>query len=121
MSTNTNNLERKSHKVIQYYMDSEKRERAPTDENGNLLLNYGTVLQGQAKSIKLWAANTIEYDISLEPLIENNEPDLKITRYPPILKAGEIAEVVVTFKPDPDRIEPLQSGWDFRKIILTRT
>lgn len=102
-------------------MDRDMNERAPTDEDGNLILNYGTVLQGQAKSIKLYAHNTITYPIQLEPLIENNEPDLKITKYPPILQAGEVSEVVVTFKPDPDRIEPLQSGWDFRKIILTRT
>lgn len=111
----------RSHKVIQYYLDADLGERAPTDSNGNLLLNFGTVLQGQEKRIKLFAHNTIEYDIQLEPLIEDNEPDLKITRYPSVLRAGESAEVLISFKPDLDRIKPLESGFDFRKIILTRS
>jgi hypothetical protein len=112
---------RRSHKVIQYYLDPDKKEPAPTDSEGNLLLNFGTVLQGEAKKITLYAHNTIEYPMQLEPIIENGEPDLKITTYPPILKQGEIAPVDIVFKPDPDRISPLESGFDFRKIILTRS
>jgi hypothetical protein len=115
------NQERRSHKVIQYYLDPDKKTPAPTDSEGNLLLNFGTVLQGEAKKITLYAHNTIEYPMQLEPIIENGEPDLKITTYPPILKQGEIAPVDIVFKPDPDRVSPLQSGFDFRKIILTRT
>ena len=111
----------KSHKVIQYYLDEQATEPAPTDQDGNLLLNFGTVLQGQQKKIRLYAQNTIEYPMQLEPLIDKDEPDLKITRYPPIIKQGEIAPVDITFTPDPDRVKPLQSGFDFRKIILTRT
>jgi hypothetical protein len=110
---------RRSHKVIQYYLDPDRKQPAPTDDNGNLLLNFGTVLQSESKKIKLYATNTIEYNIQLEPIIENNEPDLKITRYPPILRPGEIAEVDIVFSPDPDRITPLNAGFDFRKIILT--
>ncbi len=122
MSTLENQNKRSSHKVIQYYLDADKKERAPTDSNGNLLLNFGTVLQGQSKRIRLYAANTIEYPIQLEPLIENNnEPDLKITKYPPVLREGEVAEVDIVFSPDIDRIKPLESGFDFRKTILTRT
>jgi hypothetical protein len=112
---------KRSYKVIQYYLDPDKNKPAPTDSNGNLLLNFGTVLQGEAKRIRLYAANTIEYPIQLEPIIEDNEPDLKVTKYPPILKIGEIAPVDIVFSPDPDRIKPLESGFDFRKIILTRT
>ena len=97
------------------------REPAPTDGKGNLLLNFGTVLQGEAKKIRLYAYNTIEYPIQLEPIIQDNEPDLKITTYPPILRDGEIAPVDIVFSPDADRISPLQSGFDFRKIILTKT
>jgi hypothetical protein len=59
--------------------------------------------------------------MQLEPIIENGEPDLQITTYPPILKQGEVAPVDIVFKPDPDRISPLESGFDFRKIILTRS
>jgi hypothetical protein len=114
-------LEKRSHKVIQYYLDADKKEPAPTDSDGNLKLNFGTVLQGEAKKIRLYAHNTIDYPMQLEPIIENDEPDLKITTYPPILKQGEIAPVDIVFKPDPDRISPLESGFDFRKIILTRT
>lgn len=99
-------------------MDSDLRERAPTDSNGNLILNFQTVLQGQEKRIRLFAHNNLEYDISLEPLLEPNEPDLKITRYPAVLKAGSTDEVIVSFKPDIDRVRPLESGFDFRKIIL---
>ena len=102
-------------------MDEDGNEPAPTDQQGNLLLNFGTSIQGQAKRIRLYAANTIEYDIQLEPLIDKDEPDLKITRFPPILKAGDIQAVDITFTPDIDRVRPLQSGFDFRKIILTRT
>lgn len=120
MSQQTNQ-DKRSHKVIQYYLDPDKKEAAPTDNNGNLLLNFGTVLQGEAKKIRLYAANTIEFPIQLEPIIENNEPDLKITRYPNILREGEIAAVDIVFSPDPDRIRPLESGFDFRKTILTRT
>lgn len=116
----TNNSNR-SHKVIQYYLDPNLEERAPTDSSGNLILQFGTVLQGQEKRVHLFANNTIEYDIQLEPLIEADEPDLKITRYPNILKAGETAEIVISFKPDLDRVKPLESGFDFRKIILTRS
>lgn len=118
---NHNQDNKRSHKVIQYYLDPDKKEAAPTDNNGNLLLNFGTVLQGEAKKIRLYAANTIEFPIQLEPIIENNEPDLKITRYPNILREGEIAAVDIVFSPDPDRIRPLESGFDFRKTILTRT
>ena len=121
MSQQTNEQEKKSHKVIRYYMDADRTQPAPTDNNGNLLLNFGTVLQGEAKRIRLYAANTIEYPIQLEPIIENNEPDLKITNYPPVLKQGDIAPVDIVFSPDADRIKPLESGFDFRKIILTRT
>ena len=113
--------EKRSHKVIQYYLDPDKREPAPTDDNGNLKLNFGTVLQGEAKKIRLYAYNTIEYPIQLEPIIQDNETDLKITTYPPILRDGEIAPVDIVFSPDADRIRPLQSGFDFRKIILTKT
>lgn len=102
-------------------MDAEGKQPAPQDTEGNLLLNFGTVLQGSSKKIRLYAKNTIEYPIQLEPIIENNEPDLKITRYPPILTAGSIQEVDIVFSPDPDRISPLQTGFDFRKTILTRT
>lgn len=112
---------RRSHKVIQYYMDPHRKETAPTDNNGNLLLNFGTTLQGQETRIKIYAANTIDFPIQLEPIIEDNEPDLKITKYPPVLQPGAIEEVIISFKPDMDRISPLQTGWDFRKIILTRT
>ena len=84
---------RRSHKVIQYYLDPEKRTPAPTDNNGNLLLNFGTVLQGKSEKIRLYAHNTIEFPMQLEPIIENNEPDLKITNYPSILREGETAPV----------------------------
>lgn len=109
-----------SHKVIQYYLDEDATQPAPTDQEGNLILDLGTVLQGQPKKIRLYAQNTIEYPMQLEPLIDPNEPDLKITRYPPIIKQGEIAPVDITFTPDVDRIKPLNTGFDFRKIILTR-
>jgi hypothetical protein len=121
VSQQQTNSKKRSHKVIQYYLDSDKREAAPTDSNGNLLLNFGTVLQGESKRIRLYAANTIEYPIQLEPIIEDNEPDLKITKYPPVLREGEVAPVDIVFSPDTDRIKPLESGFDFRKIILTRT
>lgn len=117
-----NQLENKrSHKVIQYYLDQDRTQAAPTDQNGNLLLNFQTVLQGQSKRITLFAHNTIEFPIQLEPIIENDEPDLKITRFPPILKAGEVSQVDIVFSPDPDRISPLECGFDFRKIILTKS
>ncbi len=113
--------ERRSHKVIRYYLDPERNQPAPTDDQGNLFLNFGTVVQGEAKKIRLYAHNTIEYPMQLEPLIENGETDLKITKYPAILREGEVAPVDILFTPDPDRISPLQSGFDFRKIILTKT
>lgn len=115
----SNQQQFKSHKVIQYYLDADGTEPAPTDSQGNLLLDFGTCLQGQPKKIRLYANNTLEdYDIQLEPLIDKDEPDLKITRYPPILKAGAIEPVDITFTPDIDRVSPLNSGFDFRKIIL---
>jgi hypothetical protein len=113
--------ERRSHKVIKYYLDAERRQPAPTDDQGNLFLNFGTVVQGEAKKIRLYAHNTIDFPMQLEPLIENGETDLKITRYPAVLREGEVAPVDILFTPDPDRIKPLQSGFDFRKIILTKT
>ena len=111
----------KSQKVIKYYMDADLAEPAPVDSNGNLILDFQTVLQGQEKRIKLYANNTIEYDIALEPLIEQNEPDLKIVKYPATLRSGSTEEVIISFKPDLDRISPLQSGFDFRKVILARS
>lgn len=121
MSNNTNTTTSdRSHKVIQYYLDPDKNEPAPTDSNGNLFLDFGTVLQGQDSRLRLYAHNTIEYDIQLEPLIEQGEEDLKVIRYPSVLRAGSTDEVIVSFKPDMDRIKPLESGFDFRKIILKR-
>jgi hypothetical protein len=111
----------KSRRVLKYYMDADKNEAAPTDSQGNLLLDFGTVLQGSEKKIRLHVTNTIEYPIQLEPIIENGEPDLKITRFPPIIQPAEIAPVDIVFSPDVDRVKPLEAGFDFRKIILTRT
>lgn len=116
----TKKEENRSHKVIQYYLDPDLGQGAPTDSNGNLKLDFGTCLQGQESRIRLYAHNTIEYDIQLEPLIEPGEEDLKITKYPAVLRAGSIGEVIVSFKPDLDRISPLESGFDFRKIVLKR-
>ena len=102
-------------------MNESLTEPAPTDNAGNLMLDFGTCLQGQAKKIRLYVANTIDFDIQLEPLVDKDEPDLKITRFPPILKSGNVEPIDVTFTPDIDRVKPLESGFDFRKIILTRT
>ena len=117
MSQQTNN----SHKVIKFYLDAEGTQPAPTNEDGTLYLDFGTVLQGQTKRVRLYAANTIEYPIQLEPMIEKGEEDLKVTRFPPILQVGSIEPVDIMFSPDIDRIKPLNAGFDFRKIILTRT
>lgn len=99
-------------------MDRDLEVPAPKDQDGNLLLNFQTVLQGSEKRIHLFANNTIEYDVALEPILDPNEPDLKIVKYPAVLRAGQVEEVIISFKPDMDRISPLQSGWDFRKVIL---
>ena len=101
-------------------MDEDGNEPAPTDSQGNLILNFGTSIQGQAKKIRLYAKNTINFNMQLEPLVDKNEPDLKITRYPPIIKAGAIEPIDITFTPDIDRISPLNSSFDFRKIILAQ-
>lgn len=116
----TSQQQNNSKEVIKYYLDAEKKHPAPTDENGNLLLNFETVLQGQTKKIRLYAENMISYPMQLEPILERGEPDLKITQYPPILKVGEIAPVDITFSPSLDRLKPLNSSFDFRKIILSR-
>ena len=108
-------------KVIEYYLDQDATQLAPTDNEGNLKLDFGTVLQGQSQKVRLYAKNLINYPMQLEPLIANeNEKDLKISRYPNILKVGEVAPVDVVFSPDPDRLSPLETGWDFRKVILSR-
>lgn len=121
MSNNTNTTTSdRSHKVIQYYMDPDLTTPAPKDQDGNLFLDFGVALQGQESRIKLYAHNTIPYDIQLEPLIEQGEEDLTVIRYPSVLRAGSTDEVIVSFKPDMDRIKPLESGFDFRKIILKR-
>jgi hypothetical protein len=119
--SNQQSSSRQSHKVIQYYLDADRKEKAPTDSDGNLLLNFQTVLQGQSKRIRLYASNEITYPIQLEPLISEGETDLKITTYPPILKVGEIAPVDIVFHPGIDRIKPLNASFDFRKTILNRT
>lgn len=113
-------LENRSHKVIQYYLDPDLTTPAPKDQEGNIKLRFGTVLQGRDHRIKLYANNTIEYDIALEPILDKDEPDLNIVKYPSTLRAGSTEEVIVSFKPDIDRVKPLESGFDFRKIILTR-
>jgi hypothetical protein len=110
-----------SHKVIQYYLDEEGLQRAPTDEDGTLFLDFGTVMQGQTKKVRLYIKNNIEFPVQLEPIIQNGEEDLKVSRWPPIIHAGAIEPVDIVFSPDPDRIKPLDVGFDFRKIILTRT
>jgi hypothetical protein len=113
--------ENRSHKVLQYYLDAEGTQKAETKDDGTLFLDFGTVLQGQTKKVRLYAKNTIEFPVQLEPIIENGEEDLKVTRYPPVIHAGAIEPVDIVFAPDPDRIKPLDVGFDFRKIILTRT
>jgi len=108
-------------KVIEYYLDEDATQLAPTDENGNLDLQFGTVLQGQSQKIRLYAKNIIDYPMELEPMISKpNEKDFKITRYPNILKVGDVQPVDVVFSPDPDRLSPLEINFDFRKIILSR-
>ena len=101
-------------------MDQELKKPAPIDSNGNLKLNFGTVLQGSTKNIRLYAKNNISYPIQLEPIISDPaEQDLKIRKYPQILQAGESAPIDVQFTPDLDRITPLKTTFDFRKIILS--
>lgn len=120
MSTQQQNNS-KNKKVIEYYLDLDQTQKAPTDDEGNLDLDFGTTLQGQSKKIRLYAKNLIKYPMELEPIYSNeNEEDLKITKYPAILKVGEIAPVDVVFSPDPDRLSPLETGFDFRKVILSR-
>ena len=112
----------KNKKVIEYYLDQDQNEKAPLDDNGNVKLELGTVLQGQSHKVRLFAKNIIDFPMQLEPLIANvNEKDVKITRYPSILRSGEVGAVDIVFSPDPDRLAPLEpTGWDFRKIILSR-
>lgn len=101
-------------------MDQELKKPAPMDKNGNLALNFGVVLQGSTKNIRLYAKNTINYPIQLEPIISDPaEQDLKVRRYPTILDAGASAPVDVEFTPALDRIQPLSTTFDFRKIILS--
>ena len=101
-------------------MDQELTKPAKIDKNGNIALYFGEVLQGSTKNIRLYAKNTINYPIRLEPIIANPaEQDLKIRRYPTILDAGASAPVDVEFTPALDRIEPLRTTFDFRKIILS--
>lgn len=108
-------------KVIEYYLDQDATQLAPTDDEGNLKLDFGTVLQGQSQKVRLYAKNLIKHPIQLEPLISNErEKDLKISRYPNVLRVGSIEPVDIIFSPDPDRLEPLECGWDFRKVILSR-
>lgn len=108
-------------KVIEYYLDEDATELAPTDDKGNIDLELGTVLQGHSQKIRLYMKSLIEYPMQLEPVYKDaNEKDVKITRYPNILKVGEVAQVDIVFSPDPDRLAPLDTGFDFRKIILSR-
>lgn len=101
-------------------MDQQLKKPAPMDKNGNLALNFGVVLQGSTKNIRLYAKNNISYPIQLEPIISDPaEQDLKIRRYPNILQAGEVAPIDVAFTPDLDRIAPLSCTFDFRKVILS--
>lgn len=101
-------------------MDQELKKPAPIDKNGNLALNFGVVLQGSTKNIRLYAKNNINYPIQLEPIISDPaEQDLKVRKYPSILAAGESAPIDVEFTPDIDRINPLRTTFDFRKIILS--
>ena len=108
-------------KVIEYYLDEDATQPAPTDDKGNLDIKLGTVLQGHSQKVRLYMKSLIEYPMQLEPLIADvNEKDVKITRYPNILKVGIVEPVDIVFSPDPDRLAPLDTGFDFRKIILSR-
>ena len=106
--------------LIEYYMDQELTKPAPIDKNGNLKLDFGVVLQGSTKNIRLYARNTISYPIQLEPIISDPaEKDLKVRNYPSILGADSASPIDVEFTPGLDRITPLRTSFDFRKIILS--
>ena len=108
--------EERQPKLLEYFIDSNAKTPAETDDKGNVRLRFAEIpIQGRESRTELYVKNTHDYPMQLEAV--TTDPDLHIGSYPRRLLPKEIQRVVFIFSPKPDRITPLNASWDFEKTI----
>jgi hypothetical protein len=103
-------------KLLEYYKDKTAKQKAETDDKGNVRLRFDEIpIQGRESKTTLFVKNVHSYPMHLDPV--TTDPDLAIQMYPDLLRPDQIAPVTFVFKPKPDRVVPLNAAWDFEKTI----
>lgn len=101
---------------ITYYYDKQYKTRVPVNEEGNAILDWGEVVPGSIKSVKLFVKNELLSPISLrQPYTEDEE--FKIKNYPTHMLPGETGEIDLEYSPNEERLTPLKSDWGFELVI----
>jgi hypothetical protein len=103
-------------KLLEYYTDSQAKQKAETDDKGNVRLRFDEIpIQGRESKTTLFVKNSHSYPMQLDPV--TTDPDLSIAAFPSRILPDEIAPVTFVFRPGPERITPLNASWDFEKTI----
>ena len=103
-------------KLLEYYTDPNASRKAPTDDKGNVELNFEEIpIQGRESRTILYVKNSHSYPMQLNPV--TTDADLVVSEFPSTIQPKEIARVTFVFKPGLERITPLKAGWDFEKTI----
>ena len=101
-------------KALEYYLDSELKNLAPVNGEGNVILDFDKVVPGESKTVTLRIQNQAPSVMTLEAY--SKDEDLTVD-HPKILTAGGVGEVNITFSPKKGRLEPLNSEWGFKMVI----
>ena len=86
------------------------------NEDGNAILDWGEVMPGSVKSVKLFVKNELLSPISIRQPY-TSDAELAIKDYPTHLSSGEIGEVQLEYSPNKERLEPLKSDWGFEIVV----
>lgn len=101
-------------KALEYYLDDELQETAPLDSEGNVSLDFESVVPGESKTKTIWIQNKTSRLMTIESY--STDSDLHI-KGPEQLRAGETGKVDITFSPPHGRLIPLEGTWGFKGII----
>lgn len=98
--------------MIVYYLDGNKLE---VDESNKPKIPIEPTPVGSFRRIEIELENTGEWPVEFIPY--SNDIDLEITEHPTSLNPTEKGRLVLTFKPNEERWEPLNTLWGFKILI----
>ena len=96
---------------LSYYQNGVKLEAI----NGMPKMIIPPTPVGEFNQIVVEIKNELDKAVALEPY--SKDPELEITSYPRMLNKKETGEVIITFRPNRDRLDPLDDEWGFKVLI----